>query len=81
MSSYGGHVLGALSFTYEADAEMIAKRLREEKLAVKQLGFTLALLLPQSKSEIDGEVHRICEWMEDACEALAPGSLQDRVPE
>ena len=56
------------------DNDTIAKRLREEARAVRQLGFTLGLLLPQSKSEIDSEVHRICEWMNDACEALGSAS-------
>lgn len=61
------------------DNDTISKRLREKKQTVKQLGFTLGLLLPQSKSEIDSEVHRICEWMNDACEALNADMRPHRV--
>lgn len=53
------------------DNGTIAKRLRDEKQTIQKLGFALGLLLPQSKSEIDSEVHRVCEWMNDACEALS----------
>lgn len=48
----------------------IAKRLREEKQTIKMLAYTLKRLLPQSEFSIDDDAHRVCAWIDDACDAL-----------
>ncbi len=53
------------------DRMEVAKRLREQKRTIEKLGFALGLMMPQSRSEIDNQVHCVCEWINDACEILS----------
>ena len=48
----------------------LAERLRDMKREVEKLGFALGLLV-HDRAKVEGKVHMVNSWIDDAIEALS----------
>lgn len=52
------------------DRREVAQKLSAEKETVKNMAYALKRIVPQSGMDIENDAHRICAWIEHACELL-----------